>query len=378
MMRAMARPIPLPRWLAACALLACAARAQEPGDADVRRAWSFATDSEREDVLARAEAEAAELDTLQRRLLRAALRLDERDFALFPAQPPLEYYDPALHAPAQPIARRWLAPDSADAVRERARRLAHSAQRLRPAWCYDWALRDVVRCADREDVERRFENALAGFPPLLDLAQALVERALDGGEQAAALAAFAHAYTDRDGRVFPGVTLYDAWASGTEIEMPDVDVLGIVHELTGERRRWVAPVPARQHAELYRRVGELFAPAQRYRALRTAIARSFAVGSADLPRGYAAHLERFHALWRAHDSSPAAVAASLPGAAHESEFLERWTLACEEDAAVREAGSARRTNLDADARAVRALLVRALADVGAFERASRPEPKPAK
>ena len=46
-------------------------------------------------------------------------------------------------------------------------------------------------------------------------------------EERSALAAFGPAYTDRNGNVYPGVTLYDAWASGPEIEMPDVDVLGV-------------------------------------------------------------------------------------------------------------------------------------------------------
>jgi signal transduction histidine kinase len=70
-------------------------------------------------------------------------------------------------------------------------------------------VRRVVRLRDPDDAAALFENALAGAPPDTDLVEAYVERALDDGAQQAALAAVAHAYTDRDGNVYEGLTLYD-------------------------------------------------------------------------------------------------------------------------------------------------------------------------
>ena len=118
-----------------------------------------------------------------------------------------------------------------------------------------------MRTGEFRSAQHVFELALAGYAPQADLAVALLEQALDRGEQQLALGAFGHAYTDREGRVFPGLTLYDAWSSGLEIEMPDVDNLGIVHAVTGQRGRWVAPVPASEHDELYALVGELYTDA---------------------------------------------------------------------------------------------------------------------
>jgi hypothetical protein len=368
--------------LAGLVLLApgAAARAQEaPDDARVRRAWSLLLPEEQDDVVSWFSAEVEGLPTLQGQLLRLALALEPSDPGLLPEDPGTTWFDPQEHAPGQPIARRLLAADDRQALAVREKILGRQPARPFPsAWRYDWGRREVVRSADFRAPQHVFELALSGHAPLCDLAEALVTKALDRGEAQLALAAFGHAYTDREGRVFPGVTLYDAWSSGTEIEMPDVDNLGLVHAITGKRGRWKAPVPASQHDELYDLVGELFADARRYRGLREALAQTFLVGTAALETSYAPHLLRLHGQWEEYGSQPADLAKVLPRSDDWADYLERWARRFDKDAKRLQKARTRVAQLDWDRTQVRALLVRILQEYGAFERTARPQPKPPK
>jgi hypothetical protein len=244
-------------------------------DAELLEAWSGLGHDDRTEIVEWLGAELRATRTLQLDLVRFLVDASDVDKGLWPRAEPPPMYDPVEHAPGQVISRRPLPLDGDVALRERARLLADVPERrLDPAWSYDWSSGQVVSLKEDRDPDRLFRNALRGFPPDLDYAEALLERALDDGSQRAVLAAFAHAYTDRNGRVYPGLTLYDAWASGELIEMPDVDTLGIVHDVLGDEKTWVAPVPPSQHDELYGKLGELFVEAHRHRGLRTALART--------------------------------------------------------------------------------------------------------
>src|SRR5262249_50281580 len=135
---------------------------------------------------------------------------------------------------------------------------------LDSGWMVDYAARGLVRLPRQKDTARVFENGLCGMAPDWDLAEALVELALDDGSLQKSFKAFAHAYTDRWGGVYPGVTLYDAQSSAlvyqVTVEMPDVDTLGLVHDLLGDWDTWRAPVPGEQHDALYARLAELLKP----------------------------------------------------------------------------------------------------------------------
>src|SRR5262249_29966935 len=150
----------------------------------------------------------------------------------------------------------------------------------------------------------------------------------DDGSQQKTLAAFLHAYTDREGGVYPGVTLYDAWASGAEIEMPDVDCLGIVHSVLDDWKTWRAPVPATKHEALYDRIGKIFVDAHRHRSLRRALATVFLEGSPALRDGFVDSVGNFHALWEDCGSTPAELAKRLPKPKDRTEFLSAWTKTC--------------------------------------------------
>lgn len=332
--------------------------------ADVRaqKAFDALEPAERKDVIDFLEAEIEHLATFQMSLVRWTFKHQDRDPLMWPKAAETPWFDPVKHAPAQPIARQRLA--ATDARLQTALRDMRIPEDRR-AWVYDWGTGDVVHHVQRDTAERSFERALAGLPPRLDLVQALVERALDDGSQRKALAAFGHAYTDREGNVFPGITLYDAWKSGREIEMPDVDTLGIVNTVLDDWTTWTSVVPAEQHRALYTRIGELFAPAKKHRELRGSIAAAFLVGAPPLCCGYEATLDNFHALWEDCASTPETLLKRLPPADGIGEFLERWVKACYEGDLYKR-GKKRHATLVAEGAVIRATLERVLQEYGAF------------
>ncbi|MEM7310770.1 MAG: hypothetical protein AAF682_29120, partial [Planctomycetota bacterium] len=163
--------------LASTAPLAGSAQeaAEPPDDDRVRRAWSYLLPDEQREAIEWLRLEVSVMETFQLQCLRYVVENADRDAGFWPDQPPMPFFDPDEHAPAQPIARRRLDPDGSTARRfvgevEKTR----PPRRLRSAWSYDWATGMLSRGADVEDPERIFENALAGFPPEADLAEALV------------------------------------------------------------------------------------------------------------------------------------------------------------------------------------------------------------
>ncbi|MCK6446203.1 MAG: hypothetical protein L6Q99_07395 [Planctomycetes bacterium] len=332
----------------------------------VRREWSALSPDARRDVVERFAEDVRHLDGLRAALVAHVLQTADLDAGFVPDAGEIPHYDPKVHAPAQPIPRKRLEPDST-AAREFSERTFQRAPKtgLDAAFRYDWARREVVRVADPLAPERVFENGLAGYAPGHDFALALVERALDRGDQAKALAALGHAYTDRAGAVYPGVTLYDAWASGVEIEMPDVDVLGVIHDVFDDWQTWKAPIPERQHASIYAEVKQLFLDARDYRGLRSALAWTYLSGSAPLADGYVGHRLRLHGLWESVSSEPAALAPKLPDAAKREEFLYEWSQSFDKNAELLPRAQARQAALERDATRVRDTLAAVVAAVAA-------------
>ena len=381
----LALPAPAP------ALAQDASAAESPTDEELRAAWKRLSTDERRAVVEWARAEVEHLGTFQVQLVRHVLSTQDVDPGLWPALEEPPFYDAKEHAPAQPIARKRLGESSAAARKLRERVFGRVPERkLRSAWSYDYAARELRRGPDADDPERLFENLLAGFPPGLDLAEALVEMRLDDGAEREVLTAFSHAYADRAGNAAPGITLYDAWCSGISMEMPDVECLGIVHDVLGDRRTWKAPVPASQHDALYARIEELFQPAHRHRGLRHALARAYLIADPVMRDGYSPHVERFHAVWDSVSSDPAKLAEALPSSAEWSGWLEGWIERLKTDRALLEKGQVRQATLAADQARVREVLVSVMRRSGAWHRtnarpsasrrhAARPSPsKPAR
>lgn len=357
-----------PPHLAVLGARAAEPPAVAPEEKDVeraRRAWALLKPDERKDVADFLSSELEHARTFQMTLVRWVLEHQDRDPLLWPVETEPAYFDPERHAPAQPIARRRLLEDDPRAVA--ARRALGIAPDPR-AWAYDWGTGTILRRVLCDTPERAFELALRGLPPGTDLVQALVERALDDGSLRTTHAAFGRAYTDRTGLVYPGITLYDAWKSGAEIEMPDVDCLGIVNTVLDDWTTWTSIVPGNRQAALYARIAELFQPAHRQRELRAAVAATFARGTPELCCGYEGSIDNFHALWEDCASTPETLAGRLPDAAGWKAFLADWVARCRRDGELYQRGVARRTTLAAEGEQIRATLLYVLEEYGAFAR----------
>jgi hypothetical protein len=178
-----------------------------------------------------------------------------------------------------------------------------------------------VRRDGAEDPEDIFQDVLRGVPFGAEEARARLLLFLDPPEDRKLQAAFENAYTDRDGNAFP-LTLFELWGSGETMEMPDVDTLGIVHEVLGDWERWVAPVPPTQHPALYKVVGDLFRRAQRARQLRLALAESFLFPQPNVRESTELPLTSVHAMWALAEEDPERLRQSLPAASSVEAFLK--------------------------------------------------------
>lgn len=303
--------------------------------------------------------------------LEQAARIDELSASVdpeaLPAASPPTVFDAKKHAPKAPVKRRWLEPDDRLAVQQTERLKQPADPRaIRLGWTYEWGTGRIVRVEGGDEVERVFANALDGYAPGTDLARAVLLQELDGGHEAKSFAAFAHAYTDRDGNVYPGITLWDTWASGTLMEMPDIDALGIIHDVLGDWDTWKEPVPGSAHEALYGRIGEIFTQAKRYRELRETIADCFLIARPVHAEGYGSSLTNYHALWAHHGNDPAALAADLPDGAGWRTFIEAWIDRCQRDAKLYRPGVDRQRKAAEESELVKTAMIAAMEQQGAF------------
>jgi len=339
--------------------------ARAAADATAKAAFSALSPSLKRDVVDLLALNLEHSGTFQAALITWVKKRQDRDPASWSEATRADWFDPATLAPEQPTARHWLDPESDAAKRAQRTLLARQTPRAwRQAFRYDYASGELVRVKFADETARVFENALAGFAPELDLVEASIERDLDDRSFAKEAAAFAHAYTDRIGGAYPGITLYDAYASGTEFEMPDIDVLGILHALFDDADRWHAPIPATAHPVIYPRLTERFTPYHRHRSLRNAIARTFAVGDAVLDDGFGGLLDNFHALWEDCRTTPEKLRARLPQPAERDVFLEAWVARCKGPDSPYRAGQRRRATLASEALFVRSSVFDAMRELG--------------
>ncbi len=342
-------------------------------DARAKAAFHALSPAEQKEFVEYLELELRQAGLFQNELLRFVLREDGRAPAAFPEAAAPSWFDPATHAPAQPIARHALAKDDPALIEARREFLAGEPPRLLvSAFRYDYGRRDVLRLPGWDDTERVIANALAGYAPGHDLAEALVEKALDDGAQQKALAAFAHLYTDRSGRAFPGVTLYDAWSSGAEIEMPDVDTLGLYHTLKDDWSSFRAPVSNQE--PLYKALGELFRDASRHRGLRHALALTYLEARPALGL-YEGMLLNLHLVWEQAHSTPGELAPTLPASAGREQWIAARIAEGKERPEAWHAAELRRDTLAAAGEAVRATVLAGLQEFGAYKKLERPAPK---
>ena len=355
------------------ALLAVAASPiQEPASVPTEKEIRAAIEHMGEDDLAEAAEwyrfECTQIGTESRNAIVSALALLEVDPGFLDVDSPPPFYDPGEHTPGQGARRHVLDPHSSRVRRQRAEfGLVPVPGAPIVAYRYDWASGEIRRRASPLRPNELFENALAGYLPDYGLARAILLARLDDGSLRKEMAGFGHAYADRAGNVFPGITLFDAWASGKTIEMPDVDTLGLVHDLLGDWKRWTAPVPPAQHDELYATLGELFVPVRRARALRETAADLYLTADPIPPGLYLPAADVIGAAWVEVEYKPTALAKELPAPDEINAWIAARRGAARDHDAARLDFEARRALLRREASWPRALLVKVLRGLGAMK-----------
>jgi hypothetical protein len=353
--------------------LALAQSRVTPTADELYAAWQGLSEEDRRDAVDWFVAESDRAQDFRSTLERFVLdrhRANRYGWPEAPVAPPL--YDTAKHCPAQLIPRKFVDTGS--------KRFAATVEKLvggrrerdrQDAFRYDWAAGTVVTVGPWDAPERIAFNASRGLSPYTDLVEALVEQQLDAGEVRAEAAAFSHAYSDRSGNAYREITLYDAWSAGTEIEMPDVECLGMLHDLEDDWHSFTAPVPGRKQRRLYDRLGVHYAKLRKYRALRTALARTYLSADPVLPGGYGPSQLRLNGFWELQRSDPTKMAEDLPTAKGWGKWFEERAAQADDDPEVVARSRARMKSLAESRDWSRRTFQGILKEYGAFD------PKPA-
>jgi hypothetical protein len=123
--------------------------------------------------------------------------------------------------------------------------------------------------------EDRLYNVLYGYPPDVDRVVAWFEAKLDFDDHLDVFAEhFAHSYADLEGNCLESVSLYDAFASGEGIDMPDADVVPFARRVLGMANLRSVP-PGADGAVIYARVHDTFLEYYRYRTFVEYLANLF-------------------------------------------------------------------------------------------------------
>lgn len=338
---------------------------KDVSDATLRQAWKALPMEERGEIAAWYRAECDRRKTFSRQLERHVFHSLKKARGDWGSVRPPAVYDAAKHAPAQPILRKLLGPDNPKVQAER-KRMGLSSIQPAPAWTYDWTRGLVQQSKDPFAPDHLFELALAGRSPEQDLAVALIEQFLDVGALRDLHKAFGPTYASRTGTAYGGISLYDAWGSGVNIEMPDVECLAILHEVDNDWKSFTAPVPGNRQAPLYKRIGEMFHQIRRERSLAQALALSYFDVEPELEETYASAKDRLQLFWAKHDSALDVSKGTLPA----SEEWDSWWEGLgklQDDEGLMERAAERRMAVRTEGAQLRGIMIWVMREWGALE-----------
>jgi hypothetical protein len=338
---------------------------QDVSDESLRKIWLALPKEERKEISAWYRAECDRRRTLARQLERHVFHSFKEARGNWDKLEPAGVYDGAKHAPAQPIMRTMLAPQDPRVAVER-KRMGLTLVGPAPAWVYDWGTGRVLQSEQPFAPDHLFELALAGRAPEQDLAIALIEQSLDLGTLRPIHKAFSHTYASRTGTAFAGISLYDAWGSGVKIEMPDVECLGILHDVEDDWRSFSAPVAGRQQAPLYKRIGKMFHRIRRERSLAQALAASYFNADPKLDPTYSSATDRLQLFWAKHDSALDVSRGALPASSEWDAWWETLAL-LQTDEDLLERAAQRRMSLRAEGVRLRGIMVWVMREWGALK-----------
>ncbi|MEQ1633257.1 MAG: hypothetical protein ABL997_12845 [Planctomycetota bacterium] len=169
---------------------------------------------------------------------------------------------------------------------------------LRARVVYDWLAGEPALAPVPPDLEERFANLCAGYPPVADAAIASVLVQLDRDFDQRVMAEWCEQlYADRDGRVFEGISLYTAWYSGRVVEVPDVDAIAFAQRIV-QTDSFQSPIPeGRRRDRLYGQIRAAIKKHREYRTLCETAAAAFVTVSPELEETYQPLVDRMHLLW---------------------------------------------------------------------------------
>ncbi len=146
-----------------------------------------------------------------------------------------------------------------------------------PQFCqriaYDFARNLAIDLGEDPPPDGRLLDLLAGYVPGNDAVVAWLEAQLDwDGSLDKKADFFEHCYCDREGHAFPTITIFDAFASQTTIEMPDVDAIAYARRILKDNS-YTSPIPADAHrTKLYKATSAGFLEFFQHRTLVEAFA----------------------------------------------------------------------------------------------------------
>ena len=176
--------------------------------------------------------------------------------------------------------------------------VAEPARVLVPLHSYDFATGEVIALPVNKGAEARLvENALLGFAPDLDLAEALVLQRLDAdGYKRKAAKFFEHTYVDLKNKAYPGISLFDVWSHEIPVDVPDIDVRAYAHLVYDDEA--LPPVLKGPDQQLwYPRMAESLFAYRRHVLIARAIAATWLDGRPILSAGYEKSIDTMHATF---------------------------------------------------------------------------------
>lgn len=265
---------------------------------------------------------------LERRLQRAdddllqSIVSMERGMASYPTVGPPAWFATKDYAPVATPRQLVAADTAAHRAATRGMQELEFLPDLNAAVVYDWQLGKAAKRGAELGDAQRFANCVHGYAPSADHAIARILEILDDDPLQRLLGDyFAHLYCDRDGAVFEGVTLFAAWSSGRQIEMPDTDGIAFAQRVL-QTRSFVAPLPAdRRRQRLYEKIREAFAEHREYVSLRLCLAATYVSAEPRVDATYQPLIRRGHFLWHQCGRDPQALARRLHAAGDRAGLL---------------------------------------------------------
>jgi hypothetical protein len=197
-----------------------------------------------------------------------------KELKILPA-PAAECFDPKVYARGL-VHRTAVGTDEPDAAEKRDAYRPWLNQTFYAGTVrYDFGRNAALDYGGTLDPDGALHDDLFGYPPGADRLVAWITARFDFDESIDPLALhFDHLYCDLNGRVYPEITLYDAWGSGNSIDMPDVDVIAFARNVLKDDS-WVSPIDPGAAAPLYDKLREGFLRLFRYRIWIEAAANIF-------------------------------------------------------------------------------------------------------